>query len=30
MGQPDGIAVVGDRAYVGTDLGKVVAIGGVQ
>jgi outer membrane protein assembly factor BamB len=29
-GQPDGIAVVGDRAYIGTDLGKVVAIGGVH
>jgi outer membrane protein assembly factor BamB len=26
-GHPDGIAVVGDRAYVGTDLGKIVAIG---
>jgi outer membrane protein assembly factor BamB len=26
-GQPGAIAVVGDRLYVGTDLGKVVAIG---
>jgi outer membrane protein assembly factor BamB len=26
-GQPGAIAVVGDRLYIGTDLGKVVAIG---
>jgi outer membrane protein assembly factor BamB len=26
-GQPGAIAVVGDRVYIGTDLGKVVAIG---
>jgi outer membrane protein assembly factor BamB len=29
-GQPDGIAVVGDRAYIGTNLGTVVAIGAVH
>jgi outer membrane protein assembly factor BamB len=29
-GQPGAIAVVGDRVYIGTDLGKVVAIGQVH
>jgi YD repeat-containing protein len=29
-GQPGAIAVVGDRLYIGTDLGKVIAIGEVH